>query len=240
MKLVIGGWLCLVVGLVVACSSSDDTGGDGSQTPSGTIALGEACRSNTDCASVDGRVVKCRCTDAKDVPVCVALQKAGEPCPITGNFQKECEPGAVCSGSLNGDETVCVKQANQGELCAGELSAECSWGYSCVDGTCKRGEGTLGVECFLDADCIESLRCTKDRTCAPRIAIGESCADQWSSDSQCVEGAWCDLDTKKCTALAEDGRDCVFDQGCKSGECSFGICGNAGRIPDDTVYKCGF
>jgi hypothetical protein len=240
MKPMMGGWLCLVVGLVVgACSASEDVKQAGQDGKAGTVTLGEACRSNTDCAGVDGRVVKCRCTDTADAPVCVAMQKVGEPCPITGNFQKECEPGAVCSG-WSSEDAICIKVAAKGEPCGEALQAECSSDTSCVDGTCQAGKGTLGGECFVDSDCIESLRCSNDRTCAPRLGIGESCEDQWSSDSLCVEGAWCDLDTKKCTPLAKDGQDCVFDQGCKSGECSFGVCGDAGRISDDTVYKCGF
>ena len=221
-----------------ACSSADS---DGSAVAKGSVAQGDACRSTLDCAAVEGRSVKCDCSDAANVPICLTLQKAGESCAITGNFQPECEPGTGCVSGLNMTDATCQPVATLGEACGGTTNASCLEELSCVSEVCSAGTGTLGTDCFNDGDCGANYRCDFMTGCVERIAIGQSCADAGiPTIKTCVDGAGCDTFTHKCVTLKSDGEDCFEDAECNSGVCSLGGCGANYRIPSSTSYQCGF
>lgn len=221
-----------------ACSSSESS--DVEVTP-GTVAQGEACRSNLDCSAVEGRTVKCRCTDQASVPICVTLQKAGESCAITGNFQLECAPQTTCVGTTSMEDVTCQPVSALGHACGGVGNVQCSDDLSCTNELCAVGAGTLGADCFDDSDCGPSYHCDFMTGCVERIALGQSCEDAgMPTRKTCVDGAACDAFEKVCVALKDDGAECFSDAECKSLECSLGGCGPNYRLGKNDYFGCGF
>jgi hypothetical protein len=222
--------------VAVACGSTDDGGDDGHVT-TGTAQLGEECRSNTDCAPLEGSEVRCTCTDEADVPVCARLSALGESCSDGGSFQLGCVSGASCMGQTSLDDAICVAQAAEGETCSG--NGGCTPDLFCDGGTCVRGSAAVGEDCFDDGECGAAYRCDFPFGCAPRLTAGASCSDAGVPTARtCVDGYACAGETERCELLKSDGAECFWDEECNANECFFGTCGHGARM--EGIVKCGF
>jgi len=227
----LGCFVAMVLG-GAACDSDEKPAEE--EVVLGTAALGETCRGNPHCAPVAGRVVKCRCTDEADEPICVALQHAGESCAITGSFQLGCEPGSVCVAALDGGEPLCQAEAQLGEECG-----VCESSLTCSEGLCSVGTGSLGSDCFDDVDCAPEYRCEFLEGCVERLPLGAPCGGMASAKT-CVEGAVCDItSTGVCVPAKADGERCSVDFECATGECSLIGCGADDMLSSNQHLGCG-
>jgi hypothetical protein len=234
MRTSLAGWLTLAIALF-GCGSTDEE-----TTPAGSVAVGGECRSNVDCASDTAGAVKCDCSDSADVPVCIALQGAGESCDITGGFQLPCGPELSCvAAGLDLGGAICVATASAGQSCGGDSGTPCAEGLSCQNGLCATGAGQLGVDCSTDGDCSAELRCDFMQGCVTRIPLGGACDSMVPTARTCAEGAGCDFREQTCTELKGDGADCMWDSECEAGVCSLNGCGADYRLPPNVSYHCG-
>jgi hypothetical protein len=115
-----------------------------------------------------------------------------------------CAQTFECEGSLICDRNICVPDTTVA------LKGQCNnAGQVCEKGTyCQAQGGTkfcveknkMGDTCSADAPCLESLLC--DKTCKPKVAVGEACAN----DGECApEAPYCDTILHKCRPKYQAG-----------------------------------
>ena len=177
----------------------------------GTVALGGACSSDTDCAASDGGPVFCSPSGAGgsdaggtlplDLPLfdgtCAlgALPMAGDPC--AGGATDPCGT----DGTLYCDpaSTTCQMVGAVGAPCSLAVSSSCAAGSYCVsiasgDDVCAAAQA-IGSACTANQQCDATGVCdtASTMTCIARLGAGSSC----SSGEQCLSGA-CDAERKFC------------------------------------------
>jgi hypothetical protein len=110
-------------------------------------------------------------------------------------------------GACKGDDD-CLPSPDHGPMCVNDVCSE------------PRTNLQLGEACSVSTSCAPTLACERvNFTCAPKIAIGKSCA----LDIDCVQGAYCDA---QCTAYKALGEACQ----------AIVSCGTAAYC--DSTYKC--
>lgn len=192
----------------------------------GAAGEGEACASDTDCASLRcaGGVCATACrggalacpsdevcgADAGACGVCVdpAARPSGRSAGEVCDSPEQCA-GLGC-GPLDGT-TQCTS------ACVGD--AECGAGMRCEGGFCARGEraGRFGT-CRSDADCTDARCIARDgaRYCAPRCTDAASCAGGTCAS---VDGEM------RCLPDAPVlGEPCDGSIACAQGECVDAVC----------------
>jgi len=90
-----------------------------------------------------------------------------------------------------------------------------------------RGTRTAGQICFLDEECA-SQQCSGSSagTCSMGVCIGDTApvdveaqvGEACATTSSCVDGAYCDTVTDRCTTLKTTGTECTLDN-----ECAYGL-----------------
>lgn len=169
----------------------------------GTVALGGACATGTDCARVQGRSVSCsdgRClveTELLENPVGL-----GEPC--NGSCVGEVESDSRCNAVVGG---------------TGEGSCWESGALYCssVSGVCEQGaaEGEA---------CAEGSGCAQGSYCWARVCTALTRDGPCAYTSQCVDTSYCSSDTLSCQSRRAEAMACSRDQECLGGQCYEGAC----------------
>lgn len=164
----------------------------------GTVATGEPCDRDAQCAPVEGSRVYCQ-------QVCKAARRAaeGEACARTCRSETDC-------GTLPGEPPSNVVN----EVSWGECFTED--GLGCVGGACVRGP--RDGACLGGAVCDRGFEC-RDGTCTALAAIGQPC-----TSSRCVDGSYCSA-SEVCEAEIANGERCLEEEGCASGNCALDSCG---------------
>lgn len=213
------------------CAKADGCGGYCTPGAAGTLAVGEDCSADTDCATAyctdpgDGRQ-RCLAACEGDLGLCLA----GEVCAARAG---------VCGGCV--DRDLVTGHRGIGEPCAADeecLSAQCLDdegaryctrrcedssacvdGFHCRGGSCIRGplEGT-GGGCVNNDDCA-------DRICANRADGLRWCTRFCTTADDCPSGLSCTV-VGSASVCAPDlglvGQDCVGNEECASGLCALG------------------
>jgi hypothetical protein len=163
----------------------------------GTLAAGQACDRNDECAPVQGSRTYCTGT-------CKAARRAaaGESCVRTCHDETDCVvlPGEPPSDLMN-------------KSAWGECFAED--GLACVGGTCVRSPAE-GAACLAGAFCDRGLDC-ESGTCVRLPTIGETCA------GSCAPGAYCSA-ADVCAQELAAGAPCDDEEACSSSSCGRNAC----------------
>lgn len=151
----------------------------------GTLALGAACKQDSDCAAAPGAFADC--TDPTfpfGGSTCSQFTVVGKdaPCNVGGDTQAICDLGLYCAITSSGATKGTCKTAKKlGESCNPSVWWECGFGFVCRDpspfgtATCVEGQ-PAGASCSREADCA-SWNCTANK-CGPTsfpIASRELC-----------------------------------------------------------------
>jgi hypothetical protein len=163
----------------------------------GTLAAGQACDRNDECAPVEGTSTYCQ-------GVCKAARReaVGGSCVRTCRAEDDC---FVLPGEPAADV---VNKAAWGECFTED-------GLACVGGSCVRAPAG-GVACLAGSFCDRGLGCVNG-VCAPLPAVGEVCT------RNCAPGAACS-GTGVCRQALSAGSPCAEDEECASGKCGRDAC----------------
>jgi hypothetical protein len=174
------------------------------------------------------------------------LSDNGRPCASAGDCRSgQCVDGFCCDGACTGLCLACDVAGSEGH-CRAVLAGEDPGGEctrepvrSCgLDGTCD-GAGACrkypaGTECapggcqgateIAAATCNDRGACQPggNRSCAPNVCNGDTCAARCSDRSPCLNGFFCDGGT--CRRRRADGTACTDQVQCGSGHCDDGVC----------------
>jgi hypothetical protein len=202
----------------------------------GTIATGEACFSDIECASGHCRWTLDQadsCSSACCAGTCAALVDVGASC-FTYDYSSDCVHTDYCNGPAPVSNGTCQARLAQGVPCdVSGISAEepCQDGLTCDNDllTCvpfpKDGQPCTAYSC----DNYDSYCDPTRGTCQARLKIGAPCAN--NGDPGCVVYAQCLNGT--CTLAPGAGDACTMpDDGgspgslCRWGatQCIDGIC----------------
>jgi hypothetical protein len=202
---------------------------DGEQQCIPSFIDGEACSTHAQCVSQ-------YCDPATGI--CMPVGHVGDPCAthgdcLAGTFcggESTCEPvreiGEPCIEAAQCRREECDLQAN---LCGRGDGQPCDPFLQECHGTCDPDTSTciaglaVGQPCELDHECAS-------RRCDPGLRVCRAAC--WDSDD-CGGDEYCELFSRTCVPLREDGSGCVTDEECVSGTCSFaGRCGPMPAIGD--------
>jgi hypothetical protein len=93
-----------------------------------------------------------------------------------------------------------------------DVAIECTLGYRCLHGTCRRWHGGYGSNCEGDDDCDQPLACLSGgHGCSDLPIGGESCSERCAPGFACERG--------KCEAARTGCSDCTPDELCVDSEC---------------------
>ncbi|HEY3816475.1 MAG TPA: hypothetical protein VGL81_04855 [Polyangiaceae bacterium] len=180
------------------------------QLPSpGTVAAGQACAEDSDCAVPDGGAASC--FEAAGGGTCVSLPPgtAGDDCLCT------VEGSVTSCGSILPAAAVIY-------------SCDVADGLSCdtSTATCIALSATMGT-CAKDLDCAPGDYCDfgdptqRPAECLPRVAAGAACG---TAGPECQAGSFCDPASSTCKSDASAGWICANGTACLSGSCTGGVC----------------
>lgn len=186
----------------------------------GTKQPGEACDSDSDCASQPEGRVECASeyVDGANIQQC-QLRLPGKA------------GSSPCIGTVDGNLTY--YSGVQDSIPATGYLCDLADGLSCDSqtGACE-ALAALGEPCT--GECVPSAYCSfPDRVCTARVAVGEPCAPA----EECVEEAYCETDSGSCVARRETGAACETSQECQSGNCTNQKC--AANSDLSLVLLCG-
>lgn len=143
-------------------------------------------------------------------------------CPSSCSVDSQCMSGYFCNGGS------CVPSLPQGSVCT--KATQCASG-SCSDGFCcdKACSGACDV-CSASLGAVPNGTCTNlpaTTACGQFLCTGSSgaCPVTCTSDSGCVDGAFCDANGK-CTPKLANGNECTAGNQCTSALCVDGYCCN--------------
>lgn len=179
-----------------------------------------------DCLAAAASTIACGEVD-EDIPACqrifVGSLALGQPC----NSSRECAPVAGrsidCVGEDEASPSVCTASprtswphGKAGDACLGT----CFEKDSCDGGDAVAPSPVPGADPepqAVSAICYRSdgLFCDVGR-CAPLLALGEAC----DTSDACRADAFCNFDTKLCTAPQPDGASCEGGDECQSHRCA--------------------
>ncbi|HYD42593.1 MAG TPA: hypothetical protein VEB43_17325 [Anaeromyxobacter sp.] len=134
---------------------------------------------------------------------CLEYAQEGEDCGESANYR-------VCAGGLSCDyfnTDKCVAQVSVGFAGEGE---SCS-GRGCQEGLyCEDAETTCAPQIAIGQECTESDACERGASCEDGFCVawrrvGAACTP---GNEQCVDGAYCDAATERCTAWPRAGGAC--------------------------------
>jgi len=166
----------------------------------GTVAPGQPCTQDADCALDDRGITSCSLTD--EICQVEVRAKAGQACNYDCALDASC--GYSDDPALTGGLPAYVKAT-----CWRQDGLTCSYGpKGCVP------RAALGGECFVDDDCAMDGRCV-DQKCAARLANGQVC----SRDSDCQPGSRCPSTgtPRVCSEKLHLGATCTENEQCCGG-----------------------
>ena len=164
----------------------------------GTVALGESCSLDEECAG------GAFCDFGATCPgTCRELAAEGDEC----NEDDDCASGLVCSDA----DQICEEPAGPGDVCQGG-NADCALGYMCAGadedmnqpGNCRAydevfsaGDGDTcdpdnGVLCQSGLTCqIEAIADPLEWSCAQKVGSGDTCRPAFPD--QCPDDEYCNV-----------------------------------------------
>jgi hypothetical protein len=208
---------CLLPLLLSACEAAAP----------GSVALGESCQYDIDCAPVDGGIASCMCISGHtDSPRCQASFLG----PVF--FHCGSDDGPICDEKHTcraGTDPLgeCLPNADRGQSCAELL---CLPGLFC-NGVCENPRGA-GEDCDPrdQKSCAAPLFCSPSTSkCTAPGQLGQPCsnADEFATEGEavvCVTGLVCSPMSGTCVAPRPNGGVCQVFSECLSRKCSFGRC----------------
>lgn len=181
------------------------------------------------------------CADAGDATgdVPVACEEAFDGTLSEGaacSFDALCKPELFCKGTASDGACsgTCSKRSQLGESCADDTKL-CARGLRCGGSdTCEKRKVATGEACTNGFEqCPDSDFCIAS-VCTPRIALGQSCAD---NDFACARGLTCRADVCA-TPPGNVGDAC--DYGCGNGLlCVSGVCAAQPEAGDPCIGEFG-
>ncbi len=188
------------------------------ETIKGTVAIGEACKIDSDCEGA----AFCQMTGCPSL--CASLLEEGDSCHRT----EDCGDGLLCEAG------ECARPARANEPCKGPTGKSCALGLNCwgatdvAAGTCHTNAETLardeGEVCEPGGVlCKEGLSCVwnglSNFHCEKKVAAGALCHP--GLPGQCPSDHFCNaLDVTAvgtCERLPAGGRPCVANGQCAPG-----------------------
>lgn len=150
------------------------------------------------------------------------------PCDLRSLFTGTQEIGDACSGAL-------ASLGYDIECQPGASCEEVDNVFVCVD------KGLDGDFCEADHTCDQGLFCDlSEGRCAPRRALGESCAfedalepDPGTETLPCLEHLTCDPGSDTCVQFCSEGYDCGDDSACAQGDSCIPV-----DVGDNTYTYC--
>ena len=226
---------------VTTCTAVSGEPAACSATIIGTIAVGQACTTSTECVT-GSACASCKCVAQGGVGAtcatltdCASYICTGGKCaaiPQPGKQGESCATGGGCeSGLACVSPGICAPYLASGAACkGGDL---CVAGFLCAtdntgSGTCKAvpnvGDACQGSCGYQDRPCAGDAGATK---CQNIAYLGDACVA-----GQCNYDLTCDKASKKCvtspaggTACTTGGTECGDNGYCSSGKC-LGASGN--------------
>jgi hypothetical protein len=209
----------------------------------GTIATGEACFSDLECASGHCRWSMWdvdNCTSSCCPGTCAPLVDVGANC-FTYDYSSDCVDTDYCKGPYFVSNGTCQSKLAQGETCSRSAEEPCQVGLTCDNDllTCvpfpKDGQPCTAYSC----DNFDSYCDPTRGTCQARLKVGAPCANY--GDPGCVGYAQCLNGT--CALMPGAGEACAIPEGgyaytvCRLGatQCIDGICQEPAFRPPCTV-----
>jgi hypothetical protein len=122
-----------------------------------------------------------------------------------------CTEYADCIGYAAGD-SFCSSGTSAGQTCQPTLK---------VGGLCRGNDPS--TDSAILAQCGVGLYCATSGLCAPKVSLGQTCEQPYSTEN-CVAPLRCDPATMKCASLAPAGASCLGDGDCSDGLCENGTC----------------
>ncbi len=199
-------------------SSGDTTSArDGGDSPlDASLANGEACTADTECASG-------RCLDG----VCCATACSGcNACSnaLTGKDDGTCAP--VASGQdphdACADETAANQCGNDGTCDGNGACRKVSTGHVCKEASCS-GNGTTFTP---TSTCDGNGACTTEtpQNCAGFQCAATGCLKACTSQADCGDANYCNVSTGTCAAKKSNGAPATQTYECSSGIVADSVC----------------
>jgi hypothetical protein len=186
----------------------------------GTKKPGEACKSNTDCATSPQGNVSC-------VSATFGSSSSSEICQLAIAGK---EGDGPCTGTVHEKSTFSTSSGT-GDRPAQTIVCDVKDGVYCPSTTsgapppsCTR-IAEIGAPClssFGGYSCVTGAYCdSTSKTCKAKLAIGATCT---TYGSYCVEGSYCEASTTKCTAQLAEGATCKTSEQCATHSCEKDKC----------------
>jgi hypothetical protein len=221
---------CLDAIAAVGCNLSDgleDSPEACRKMLQGTVAVGETCFTDTECASQNCALPAACATGTCCAGSCApAIEQVAAGGDCSGP-QSRCVSTATCKVAAGATAPTCQPRVGLGEPCDGVPA--CTAGLWCQlpvaggAGTCVRFPGT-GEACDAETLPCDSSKDTCDvetNTCAPVLAVGAACGP----GPQCAIYAVCDPGTMTCAVLGRPGDGCEGVGDCLAPlDCVVGAC----------------
>lgn len=199
-------------------------------TGTGTKAPGEACERTSDCApSPEGRT-ECSSDLGSDRRACRLQVRAKEG--------DECASTKAITDRFASISSFDAKDPKRVGVCFESDDLYCASGIFSGPKTCKKRIAP-GGDCRTDkGECAGAARCERENyTCALLLEVGARCEPgAIGSDDPCVRSAYCDRDTKVCTANAAPGAPCKSSAEC--GTTTGSSCDNGTCRPATNAFSC--
>jgi hypothetical protein len=188
----------------------------------GTKAPGEACTSDSDCASSNEGDVRCATSYGSG-------GTSTKACQVTIEGGREGDK--PCLGTKDGNVTIYESSYTSGDAGPPALQPR---GYICdvangaycdaKAGACAKMQDVGGpCEGYSQYQCVKAAYCDyATKKCVARVGAGGDCS---KTPQACAEGTRCDSATRKCVARLADGADCKSGEECVSKACQNGKCG---------------
>ncbi len=209
------------------------------QALEGTVAVGDDCKADYECA---GKDTFCEFSGACPGK-CANRKASGEGC----TQDDDCADGLMCSDATQ----TCETPAAKGAACGAGVAADCDPAYACLGGDAQTSTpGTCtdvskifaakeGETCDIQANqwCESGLSCAATAAgppavveCVKTVASGAACK-HFAVPDQCPAGEYCDAGAQAidgtCKPLPKAGEPCV--QGLTGVRCEpYARCDNSG------------
>ncbi|HEY5923561.1 MAG TPA: hypothetical protein VIV11_17895 [Kofleriaceae bacterium] len=227
---------CLDAYAALSCDVTELTGDElsiCSDVLTGTLAVGDTCAFDRECASNNCSAPACptSCCSGTCEPA-VALPSVGQPCTALCEGDAFCGLDQICHASLPAGAACNAEPCAYGLYCAGRtgtMAGTCRplphLGQACENACAEIGAtcyaGTCVELALLDDPCTSNAQCSmfyecSSMQCALFPTLGMPCT------TTCYEASYCDGTT--CVAQKPTGSTCVRNDECASHYCANSAC----------------
>lgn len=219
--------------LAPSCNGVFATSGGGTKKP------GEACDTDSNCATSSQGKVRCASSyDSKGARTSVCqLQIPGK------------EGDAPCGGTIDGNSTYFSGSSSSGAPPAQIFTCDVKDGIYCKSSfatdappaSCTR-IAAIGAACEGSSSsyaCVKGAYCDfVTSTCKAKASVGQPC----SGSDTCADGAYCDTSSgssSTCLAQLAEGADCTSSSQCISDTCNNKKCAKGSTGDLGLAFICG-